>query len=291
MNFKKFIRLLSEATLHPELKSIIELKTTNKIKKQNLIIKKIKELAERGEPTGLEGEMPKGSSRAFLTHEEPEIITIDGKPFQQIKVGTKIAIRANLDKFHNESNFNNLKLGALQNKAEGGSDEINRVFRILIQDKNHPHSYITNEKLGIFPPLLDHDVKNHEWTQIGYCGNIKKSEFPTLTKESDFPKGITFDQFITVLNRNYLQNICRYYQEDDEKEKELDKLKTHPLLEKFLIYHDLYKQNAYDYQQIQNLGVFVHPVSGKKFIVARDHGFTNEVRNAYNEAYQILKNN
>ena len=266
-------------SLHPELQTIVKSKTSN-TSKQTQLAKKIKDLVSRGENTGLEGNMPKGSSRAFLRHADPHHITLDGKE-TAIKTGTKVAIKASLDKYHNAGDHDDLKLGAMQNRDENGDHWTNNHYRILTKkDDNH---YETNKEDGIFPPLIDHDHDHHEWSHVGAARDIRAGEFHTLTKTKEFPKGISHKEFTTALERNHERNNGRYWERGEAEEAHLDHVESHPLVQRFTNYHDNTGHPPYDYRQIKNLGVFEHP-DGTKHIVARDHGFSTEVAHAYTNA-------
>lgn len=278
-SFKTFFDNLIVESLHPELQNIVTTGVASKRKKQQLLADKIKELTLRGEPTGIEGNMPQGSSRAYLRHSEPHIMSIDGVP-SQIPVGTKVAIRAALDKHHKAKNYDGLSLGRLQNSAENGDSYVNDRFRVL--RKNGINNYSTNDEHGIFPPLIEHDP-NHEWSLVGHSGDISKKDFKTLTATESHPNGISHDDFMDVLERDYNRNNGRYWKLSDKEEQRLDGIESHPLIQKFLHHQRETDTPPYDYSQIKNLGVFEHP-DGSKHIVARDHGFSSQVQNAYKEA-------
>lgn len=278
-SFKEFIDNLIFEELHPELQSIAASKGTYYQPKQSLLAKKIKELISRGEKTGLEGNMPKGSSRAYLLHEEPHQIMLDGKP-ASIRVGTKVAIRAALDKHHEAHKFGNLFLGAMQNEAENSDYYVNKRHRILTEKS--PGNYETNED-GIFPPLIDHDDMRHEYSQVGHARDFNPGEFSELTKHPGYTRGITHKDFCDTLERDYMRSVGRYWDQSDKREAILNKVEQHPLVQKFLDYHRSTGNPPHDYRQLKNLGVFEHP-NGSRHIVARDHGFSTNVAQAYQNA-------
>jgi hypothetical protein len=282
-NFKDFIDNLILEELHPELQEIAASKGTYYRPKQSLLAKKIKELVSRGEKTGLEGNMPQGSSRAYLLNEDLHDITLDGKP-AKMKVGTKVAIRARLDKYHDASKYgrgpNPLYLGALQNQAEN-DDYFAHRYRIL--KRVGDSEYESNKEMGIFPPLVEHDDRNHEYSQIGHARDFNTGEFKELTKHSQFPQGITHKDFCETLERDYHRQVGRYWDQGPKTEARLDKIEQHPLVQKFLDYHQNTGHPPHDYRQLKNLGVFEHP-DGSKHIVARDHGFSTRVAQAYQDA-------
>lgn len=280
ISFKEFLDSVIVENLHPELQHVITSSNSN-TSKQTLLSKKIKELSTRGESTGIEGNMPKGSSRAYLQHAEDHHTIIDGKP-ATIKTGTKVAIRASLDKYHNHKGHDGLGLGQLQNKAEGGDHWVNSNYRILKKhdDKNE---YSSNKESGIFPPLVDHDHEKHHWTHVGHSRDIKPGEFQKLTKTASHKKGITHKDFCESMERFHHKNNGRYWAGSASTESHLDDVDKHPLVQKFQDYHGNTGHPPHDYRQLKNMGVFEHP-DGSHHIVARDHGFDTDVAKAYKDS-------
>lgn len=281
VNFKDFLANIIVESLHPELQDIVKTTATNR-SKQSLLAAKIKDLTNRGEATGIEGNMPKGSSRAYMQHQEPHPIVLDGHQ-ANIRIGTKVAIKASLDRYHSPRHHDGLGLGAMQNRAEGGDHFINRSFRILTEDSDNKGHFSTNHENGIFPPLIDHDHDSHEHSTVGHCRSVKGGEFAELTKHPDFPKGITHQNFCDALNRYHEQNNGKYWAKSPAIEQKLDKITSHPLVQKFTNYLSTSGNPPYDYQQKQNMGIFEHP-DGSRHIVARDSGFSSEVEHAYTKA-------
>lgn len=78
INFKDFLENVIVEELHPDLRSIVT-SSNSYAPKQSLLAKKIKQLTSSGQKTGIEGNMPKGSSRAYLKHDTPHHIVLDGK--------------------------------------------------------------------------------------------------------------------------------------------------------------------------------------------------------------------
>ena len=282
-DFKSFLKYIIMENLHPDLLDVIKQPSgdqSSSLKKQTLITKKIQELSKSGQKTGIEGNMPQGSSRAYLKHEELHDTIIDDQP-QKIKVGTKVAITSNLDKYHNKTMHDGKGLGELQNEAEAG----NSRYRILIEDSMQPNKFKTNKENGIFPPLIKHDYEGHQWSQVGHADDINEADFRKLTETKKFPKGISHREFYTTLNRQYDRNNGKYWAGMPSTESHMDHVETHPLLEKFMDYHGNTGHPSRDLEQIQNMGVWTHP-DGSKHIVARDHGFSNEVALAYQIAHK-----
>lgn len=272
--------------LHPELQEIVAQglpdDTFNHLKaKHKRLISKIKDLVKRGEKTGMEQNMPAGSSRAYMPHVEPHEFVLDGKP-AKMKVGTKIAIPSSLDKYHLGIDGNVMSLGQMQNQVEIGTLSRYRT----IQEDSHGN-YITNEH-GVLPPMMDHDYKNHEYAVVGHARDLKPQEFGRLTANKDFPRGISHKDFCNVLEREFHRANGRAWERGGIAyklvNKKMDKILAHPFVKEmsdFVIDHDIHPS---DFRQKKNLGVWQHPHTGKEQIVARDTGFTPTVNMAYSEA-------
>lgn len=283
IRFTDYLNRILTEELHPEIHSLI---TTNRASIKNikpLLVKKIKEVTARGEKTGIEGNMPSGSSRAYLPIEEPHSIMLDGAP-AQIKTGMKVAIKASLDKHHRSQNYEGLGLGELQNRAEAGDYYSRSKYHILT--KKEDGTYETNTEHGIFPPRIEEDNNGHSWAHVGHASNVTIKSFRDVTKTPEFPNGLQHDDFCVALERAWDQDHGKYWKAHQEREDYLEKVSSHPLVQKFLEHQREYHAPPYDYRNIKNLGVFNHP-DGSKHIVARDHGFSDEVMNAYRDARHI----
>ena len=198
-SLREFLDNIIYESLHSELQSIVTQKTNPYgTSKQAQLAKKIKELTSRGENTGIEGNMPKGSSRAGLHIAEPEDIMLDGKP-TKIRTFMKVDIRATLDPHHDRKKHDGMSLGQMQNEAEGGDYFVNSNYRVITRNPHTGH-YHSNFKSGIFPPLIAHD-DDHEWTHVGHADKINKSMFRKLTITESHPKGISHLDFNRALSR------------------------------------------------------------------------------------------
>ncbi len=266
--------------LHKELQDIVHNHPSTEKSKQRLLSKKIKELSDRGEKTGIEGNMPKGSSRAYMKHTDKHEIDLDGQK-HHLSTGTKVAIKSELDVHHIKENYGDKNLGQLQNEAENGDRYVNEHYRILRKDQDG--KFHSNKEQGIFPPLISHDEKNHEYAHIGHVRDFKSKEFESLTKTETHPKGISHGDFYDALRRNYDKNNGKYWKREPTIESHLDHVEKHPLVQKFIDHQETTGFPPHDFIQKRNLGVFEHP-DGTKHIVARDHGFDAKVMDAYAEA-------
>lgn len=278
--FRNFTKEFIAEELHPELSAVVKSDIRNK---QAKIAQTIRSLVEKGENTGVEGKMPKGSSRAYIPHITPENVNIDGKD-AQMKIGTKVAIRTDIERHHEAANKGMPSLGAMQNEAENGDYFANDNYRILTHRGGN--RFVSNEN-GIFPPLLAHDQDKHLWSTVGHVRNITDKDWSKLTRTNDFPMGITHKQFHSTLDRFHNRNNGAYHSTSAENERNLDKVEKHPLVQKFMDFHGTFGHPTFDYQQMKNLGVWKHPVTGEEHIVARDHGFSTEVMHAYSRAHMV----
>lgn len=281
IGFSEFMETVVIESLHPELQAIATSSSRGiagvRGAKQLHISRKIKELHERGEDTGLAGNTPKGSSRLYMPHRDPHQIILDGKP-SYIDTGTKVTIRSALEQYHKKEHFGGLSLGGLQSHSENGDDYVNRRYRILT--KVDHDEFETNKEHGIFPPLVDHDDRHHEWAHVGHASDVSQKRFKELTKTDSHPEGITHKDFFRAVLRNYKVNNGTHWNHGEREEAHLDHISSHPLVQKFIAHQDDTGYPPHDWAQIQNMGVFKHP-DGSEHIVARDHGFGPEAMKAY----------
>lgn len=280
IRFTDYLDNILTEQLHPEIKSIVTGRRQFGQNVKPLLVKKIKEVTSRGEKTGIEGNMPSGSSRAYIPIEEPHPIMLDGAP-AQIKTGMKVAIKATLDQHHRASDYDGMNLGELQNRAEAGDYYSQKKYHILT--KKEDGTYETNTEHGIFPPRIEEDENGHSWAHVGHATNLTAKSFREITKTPEHPKGISHDDFSSALERQWDHGHGKYWKREPEHEEHLDKVLSHPLVQKFLEHQYEYNSPPGDYRQMKNLGVFNHP-DGSQHIVARDHGFSDEVMGAYKAA-------
>lgn len=98
-----------------------------------------------------------------------------------------------------------------------------------------------------------------------------------------------FRDFIDLLMRNHSKLRGKYHMGSSRREERLDKISEHPLMQKFLDYHNKTQETPLDYRQIQNMGVWHHP-DGSKHIVARDHGYSLGVEKAFQSSLVKIRN-
>jgi len=297
-SFQEFIDAIIVESLHPELQSIVTAKGDHRNKLPQIALK-IKDLTARGHKTGIEGNMPKGSSRAYLAHSEQHPVEIDGHQ-TAMRTGIKVAIKSSLERHHDAASYDGMSLGNLQNQAEGGDHFVNSSYRTLVHDDTpHPTrprssnpppamagnkpKFKTNED-GIFPPLIDHDHEHHEWSHVGHVDDVTGIGFRKHTKCESHPQGITHKDFCDTLTRRWNQDHGKHWKQSPENESRMDHVEKHPLVERFLNHQGDTYTPPHDYTQMKNMGVWTHPVHGTKHIVARDLGFNQEVSESYRQA-------
>ena len=277
---KEYIELFSESA-HFEIQQILKHSPTHK-SKVKLVAQKINDLIRRGEHTGVEDKMPKGSSRAYVKETQPTHVVIDGHN-SSMHTGYKIAIPASLDSSYIREKYEGT-LGQLQMKAENGDYLLNDHYRVLTnKNVKNSHQFETNTDRGIFPPLLEHDHDQDSWSHIAHVDKLG-SNFRNLTKTTTHPKGISFDEFNEALNRVWQKNHGSWWNRGENNEKNMDHIEEHPLVQKFIQHQTYFYMPPHDYRQRNNMGIWTHPITGEKHIVARDHGFNNQVKNAYENA-------
>lgn len=282
-SFSQFIKLLSEE-IHPELRGLLDkpLSGFQGKSKRLELIRKIKDLTSRGEKTGVESNMPKGSARAYIPHSDPHEVVIDNQSVP-MKIGTKVAIKSKLDPHRWDRN--GPTLGEMQNDVE--LDVANDDYRVLHHHATIPGRFSTNTTHPILPPLIERDPKN-SWATVGHVDTISRPQFRRLTVTPEFPKGISHQDFYNTLYRDHARNNGRYWERGEAEEKRLDELEHHPLVSSFLDYQGNTGHPPNDYYNIGNLGSWTHPVTGRKYIVARDHGFSSSVASHYSAARETM---
>lgn len=260
--------------VHPELQEILD-SDIHKHYKFNTFTKKIRDMVKNGQDTGLTDDKPKkGSSRAVLFHKDPHQLTIDGVETSMPTV-LKVAFSGTLDKHlpHGEQ-----LLGEAQNQHEAS---LRYPFSILQHD--HGNEWHTNEH-GFLPPMIDFDPEG-KWNHVAKVEPINAKDFRTATTNEDFPKGISHAEFHDALLHHF--NVAHgdhsYSTQNDEK---LACLQQHPLVEKALDMCLNTDTHPGDFHKA-NMGLWTHPVTGEKHVVASDAGFSKNVMRLYNKARKI----
>lgn len=270
---REFNVVLTEE-LHPELKSALE--TNDALSKHHRfsnLASKIRSLIASGTPTGLTDDKPKrGSSRAVMFHTEPTKVKIDGIETEMPTV-SKVAFSGRLDKFLPKDHE---LLGEAQNNHE---HDVSRVHGVL--EKIGENEYRTRSGHPFMTPVLDgHD--NGSWLHVAKIKPLDASTMKEATKTDEFPKGITQKELVESLNHHF--NIAHGKKTDSSMDPaKLEKLIDHPLVDSAF-------QMCIDTDTLpndftsRNLGVWEHPVTKRKYVVASDAGFSKNVAKAYQKA-------
>lgn len=261
-----------EEALHPDITKAIE--DENVIGKTDRIINTIHSLKDAGHDPGITSDIGKGSSRIYMRAKTPEKIIVDGKP-HDVPYGVKTAVSSWVDGHMDKKESGHDSMGRMHNAFENGNSSINKEHRVLAKNDDGTYSYNPH---GIFPPLLDHDEKNHNWSKVGHARDIDYSDFQKNTVNDDYPDGIEHEDFHNALKRKYESDRGKYRAYNDRHEKSLDHAEKHPLTQAFISHQVKYGAPPYDYH-LENLGVFRH--DRKNHIVARDHGYSEDAQNVY----------
>lgn len=259
--------------IHQEIKKIMNDDSYNRSSKLNRITKKLRDLNDRGEDSGIENSTPKkGSSRAVFFPKEDKPATVDGKPVK-LKSAVKIAFKGTLDPYTGSHKL----LGEHQNEVE--SDHLIRDTHGMLS-RDHEGNYHTNEH-GVLAPVLDHHHDDH-WIEMGHARNMSKADFRNATKTEKTPKGLDFDHF-----HNHIMN-----QWDEAHgrpgtrhvpESAVDDIESHPLHDNVMDF--IHNTDNHPADLVRgNWGIWRHPVTGKEHPVIRDYGFSKDISKLYHQA-------
>ena len=263
--------------LHPDIKSKLSLTNTYPATRFTELTKTVRTLIKSGQDTGLTDDKPKkGSSRAVMFAKEPARVKIDGVDAELPHV-LKMSFHGSLDKYREGGSMSPL-LGDMQNMHE-----IDHAHHSVLV-KQDDGTFRTNPR-GFLPPIIDHHSDGH-WMSVGRVSPVTSTEFKQLTKHADFPKGITANEFRAGLI--YHTNAAHGKETPDYMLNRVstdraEKLIDHPLVQKAIDFTIESNTNPYDFGN-RNLGIWEHPVTKERHIVAADAGFSNNVMKAYTRA-------
>jgi hypothetical protein len=227
-----------------------------------------------GADTGLQDSKPKkGSSRAVYFPTEPANVTIDGTQTTMPHV-MKVAFHGALDS-HTPDKTEHGLLGESQNSHEVGASHDYATL------KKNPDGSFRHNPEGFLPPLLSSSDK-HEYISVGRVEPLKTGDFRSLTKNEEFPKGISHQEFFDAVNKHWQEsNGQRHY--SSISEEKLEHVSEHPLVNRAIDFSLGTDTHPDDFNK-RNLGVWAHPVTGEKHIVASDAGFSRFVAKRYQDA-------
>lgn len=208
-----------------------------------------------------------GSSRNVYHVVEPKEINIDGKD-THIPTVFKVE-QPNMTAM---ARFNEGKpsLGMLQNSHE--ASPIHNDYSIL--KKNKEGKYVTNEA-GILAPVVD-SHKNGFWLEQAKTEPLYNSVFKDHTISEHFPEGLE--------SREFFNAIHNAWSNDTRKFKEIpygkSSIYNHPYVKSFIEHAKKADMNGADIRE-HNFGTFTHPITGKKYPVMFDYGYSNQVAKEY----------
>lgn len=256
-----------------EIKDVIDNPNLPAHSKHASMVRVLKTMLHNGQDIGLADSKPKkGSSRAVYFPSEPDDLTIDDTPTKMHSV-LKIAFPGQLDKY----NDSGLLLGEHQNLHEG-AHYIQNSYGVLRHVGDN--RFETNEN-GILAPVI-HSHEDGHYLHMGKIDPISAGDFRELTKNEDFPKGISHQEFFNAVNHEYDEANSRK-PHNPYSEERMSKLKDHPLVYKAISFSLDTQTHPIDFEK-RNMGVWSHPVSGKKHIVLSDYGASTDVLNEYKKA-------
>lgn len=264
--------ILSEA-IHKQIQEVMDAETNPK-QKLNAVTRTARDLIKNGQDTGLESDKPKkGSSRAVFFPKEHKEIELDHQKVKTPSV-VKIAFPGTLDRYNHSGKL----LGEHQNEVE--SDHFtNNHYGIICESQ--PGKFHTNTETGILPPHFGHHEEHHH-LEMGRVEKVTAKGFKEATKTPDFPSGITHKEFYDAVNHNHAQAHGKTHYSSFSHEK-LEKLQDHPLVANVNDFVGTTDNHPADMDK-RNMGLWHHPITGKKHVVLSDFGYSNNVQREYNAA-------
>lgn len=255
--------------LHSELKSILNSETIDPRYKNDRITRAVRDLVKRGEDTGLvDGKPKKGSSRAVYFHSEPKLLNIDG---QDVHVPTvlKVAFPGVLDRHTGHSSL----LGEEQNRVE--AEPLMSHHSVLRHIGGN--RYETNHD-GAYMPVLDSHPEGH-WLEMPLAQKFSAVDFKNHTKHPEIKGGFTFKDFTNVMQTEHANanGSQRYGALPEEKH---DLIRFHPYTDAAIDGMQLIGLHPNDIGP-SNMGTFVHPITGHRYPVQLDYGWTGHVAKLY----------
>lgn len=262
--------------VHQEIQDIMDNSDIPVSRKLTEVSKKARQLIKSGVDTGMESDKPKkGSSRAVFFPKEPKKINVDGVD-TSTKTAVKIAFPGVLDRHHGEDTT----LGQDQNAKE--SDRfINNNYGILHHDRG---SYKSNdhESGGVLAPVFETHEENHH-LEMGRIDKLDTKSVGEATKTKEFPKGLKHDEIQDSMMHEHAMAHGQRKPSSNHSEEHLDKVKEHPWVEHAIsMMHDS-GMHPGDLRKA-NMGIYTHPVTGKKHLAIIDYGFSNEIAKKYTKA-------
>lgn len=244
------------------------------IDRNNKVTKIAKKLIANGEDSGLESDKPKkGSSRAVYFPKEKQKINLDGHDVETPSA-LKIAFPGQLDKHTGDDQL----LGEQQNQVE--SDHFANDNYGVIRKDHETGKWHTKDD-GFLPPHFGHH-DDHHWLEMGRVDKLTTKGFKEATKHPDYPKGITHQEFYDAVNQYHDQAHGRSSYSSTPKER-INEIQDHPLISGVTDFCGNTDNHPADMNK-GNMGLWTHPVTGKKHVVLSDFGASKNILKSYQRA-------
>lgn len=252
--------------------------------KLNAVVKKTRELIKAGHETGMESDKPKkGSSRAVFFPKDNKEISVDGKKTSS-PTAVKIAFAGVLDKHHGEKSL----LGEDQNRLE--SDHfVNRTYGILGHKSggvDHEYESSHHESGGVLAPVFS-THEDHHHLEMGRVTKLNTKDTAEATKTKEFPKGLKHDEIRDAMIHEHATAHGSFFHPTYPRNNpdHLEKVKSHPWVEHAIDMMHNTGMHPADLHE-ENMGIYHHPVTGKKHLAIIDYGFSNDISKKYTKARQ-----
>lgn len=265
--------------LHPELQHIINRESDTPGTKLNEISKKIRSLKVTGQDTGLEDDKPKkGSSRAVFFPRDHHPVTLDGIQ-TKLPTAVKIGYPSTIENYKTGVNpHTDDLLGHMQNRVE---NDWALQKRHGVMTQNDDGTWTHNPE-GIVPPIIDAHPEGH-WLHVGKVSKMNAKDFKESTKTPEFPKGITHTEFHDTIQNMWTQaHGGEGYHYAKTSQDRMRDLEQHPFVnsaKEMVLDHDIHPADFVT----GNMGIWEHPVTGKKQPVIIDYGFSKDIAKRYSD--------
>lgn len=246
-------------------------------RKHDAVTKTARMLIANGMDTGMESDKPKkGSSRAVYFPKESKKIILDGKE-TELPTAVKIAYPGQVDKYHVGSKM----LGQMQNEVETSKSAHRHS---VITEGFHPNTYESNP-YGVLAPLLGSHPDNH-WLEMGRVTPMNAKDFAEATVSESHPKGLKLKHLVHGLKAHWADAHGKsnsYHVSEVGGPDAFDKLYDSDHFNNFHHAMDDLMLQPNDFSP-RNMGIWHHPITGKKHAVLIDYGFDHKISKAYGAA-------
>lgn len=274
--------ILITEKVHQAIQDIMDNADIPVAKKLSTVTTKARSLIKAGEDTGMESDKPKkGSSRAVFFPKEHKEITVDGVK-TKTPTAVKIAFAGALDKHHGESTL----LGEDQNEKESDG-WVNKSYGILhhTEEKGADSFHSSRDESGgvLAPVFSTHE--NYHHLEMGRVDKCDTKGIAEATKNRNFPKGLKHDEIQDAMmhEHNSAHGVAGYGYISKYPEEHLEHVKLHPWVEHAI---DMMHNTGMHPGDLHkgNMGIYTHPVTGKKHLAIIDYGYSNEIAKKYTNA-------